>query len=415
MASGSTSSNSKDKTVPAPRTSWKDWVKDNFPLDDEDDESDREDLGLYLCPKKWPSTEQARNWSFDTPHPDHYADADEATASPPNSPSPEQGEEEENGEKAGEYSIFGGMTPRDPQSMDDSELASPTGHLNIEDLSEFINDDDDEESAQEASSTARLTQHLPNGAKPVPRIVASSLDVASYLAVSKGDCPTDPCRFAFSRLDGSTYFKMPKVVFYRCDDDENNETDLAENVSGIHYYSSTIDPTIAEKLAQKSAQHTLYGVRRGGQRGRLPYPPCQYSDPVKAEELEQELKNYLLEVEGDYRKDWVRHFLCLTAAAAASCEAIHSSLCLRSGVVPSVFLVPVVFLVASGKQLGAGAYSLEHFYDCPDRRTFNSLVFGGPVDGERDEGDEALMFDLCREFRGPREGMFSYWPSPALG
>ncbi|KAK0718557.1 hypothetical protein B0T26DRAFT_752465 [Lasiosphaeria miniovina] len=310
MASGSTCFNSKDNTVSAPQTtSWADWVKDNFPLDDEDDESDREDLGLYLCPKKSPSTEQARNRSLDTPHPDHCADADEATASPPNSPSTEQGEEEENGEETGKYSIFGGLTPRDPQSMDDSELASPMGEANIEDSSEFVNDDDDDESTPKASSTARLTQHLPNGAKPVPHIAASSLDVASYLSVSKGDCPTDPCRFAFSRLDRSTYFKMPKVVFYRCNDgddkDENSETDSAENLSGVHYYSSSVDPATAEKLARKSAQHTLEGVRRGGQRGRLPYLLCQYSNSVEAEELEQELKNHLLAVEGDYREDWV--------------------------------------------------------------------------------------------------------------
>ncbi|KAK0712586.1 Endonuclease/exonuclease/phosphatase [Lasiosphaeria miniovina] len=54
--------------------------------------------------------------------------------------------------------------------------------------------------------------------------------------------------------------------------------------------------------------------------------------------------------------------------------------------------------------------SLDDFFSMPSRRFFNQIVFGGRVDGERDEGrEEPVLWDLCREFHPARKGMYTCW------
>ncbi len=53
--------------------------------------------------------------------------------------------------------------------------------------------------------------------------------------------------------------------------------------------------------------------------------------------------------------------------------------------------------------------TLDEFLSTPSRRFFNHLVFGGRVYGERDEGREPVLWDLCREFHPTRPGMFTCW------
>ena len=52
----------------------------------------------------------------------------------------------------------------------------------------------------------------------------------------------------------------------------------------------------------------------------------------------------------------------------------------------------------------------EEYISTPNRRVFNHLVIGGEVVGERDEGrEEAVLWDLAREFHPDRQGMFTHW------
>jgi AP endonuclease-2 len=54
--------------------------------------------------------------------------------------------------------------------------------------------------------------------------------------------------------------------------------------------------------------------------------------------------------------------------------------------------------------------TLTEFLSTPTRRFFNHLVFGGRVEGERDEGrEEPVLWDLCREFHPTRAGMYTCW------
>ncbi|RYP33400.1 hypothetical protein DL767_004805 [Monosporascus sp. MG133] len=54
--------------------------------------------------------------------------------------------------------------------------------------------------------------------------------------------------------------------------------------------------------------------------------------------------------------------------------------------------------------------TVEDFFSTPTRRLFNQLVFGGNVQGERDEGREKpVLWDLGRLFHPTRQGMFTCW------
>ncbi|KAL7818693.1 Endonuclease/exonuclease/phosphatase [Trichoderma aethiopicum] len=54
--------------------------------------------------------------------------------------------------------------------------------------------------------------------------------------------------------------------------------------------------------------------------------------------------------------------------------------------------------------------SMEEWMNLPSRRLFNHLVFGGTVQGDRDEGrEQPVLWDLCREFHPAREGMNTCW------
>ncbi|PTB70490.1 DNA lyase [Trichoderma citrinoviride] len=54
--------------------------------------------------------------------------------------------------------------------------------------------------------------------------------------------------------------------------------------------------------------------------------------------------------------------------------------------------------------------SMDEWMNLPSRRLFNHLVFGGTVQGDRDEGREhPVLWDLCREFHPAREGMNTCW------
>ncbi|KAG7291553.1 hypothetical protein NEMBOFW57_001572 [Staphylotrichum longicolle] len=54
--------------------------------------------------------------------------------------------------------------------------------------------------------------------------------------------------------------------------------------------------------------------------------------------------------------------------------------------------------------------TLDEFLSTPSRRFLNHLVFGGRVEGQRDEGrEEPVLWDLCREFHPTRAGMYTCW------
>ncbi|KAL6830118.1 Endonuclease/exonuclease/phosphatase [Trichoderma camerunense] len=54
--------------------------------------------------------------------------------------------------------------------------------------------------------------------------------------------------------------------------------------------------------------------------------------------------------------------------------------------------------------------SIEEWMNLPSRRLFNHLVYGGTVQGDRDEGrEQPALWDLCREFHPAREGMNTCW------
>ncbi|KAH6607330.1 family 1 AP (apurinic/apyrimidinic) endonuclease [Trichoderma cornu-damae] len=54
--------------------------------------------------------------------------------------------------------------------------------------------------------------------------------------------------------------------------------------------------------------------------------------------------------------------------------------------------------------------SMEEWMNFPSRRLFNHLVYGGTVQGNRDEGrEQPVLWDLCREFHPAREGMNTCW------
>ncbi|UKZ47568.1 hypothetical protein TrVGV298_001791 [Trichoderma virens] len=54
--------------------------------------------------------------------------------------------------------------------------------------------------------------------------------------------------------------------------------------------------------------------------------------------------------------------------------------------------------------------SMEEWMNLPSRRLFNHLVYGGTVQGDRDEGrEQPVLWDLCREFHPAREGMNTCW------
>ncbi|KAL7938284.1 Endonuclease/exonuclease/phosphatase [Trichoderma chlorosporum] len=54
--------------------------------------------------------------------------------------------------------------------------------------------------------------------------------------------------------------------------------------------------------------------------------------------------------------------------------------------------------------------SIEEWMNLPSRRLFNHLVYGGTVQGDRDEGrEQPVLWDLCREYHPAREGMNTCW------
>ncbi|KAK6445838.1 AP endonuclease 2 [Trichoderma asperellum] len=54
--------------------------------------------------------------------------------------------------------------------------------------------------------------------------------------------------------------------------------------------------------------------------------------------------------------------------------------------------------------------SIEEWMNAPSRRLFNHLIYGGTVQGDRDEGrEQPVLWDLCREFHPAREGMNTCW------
>nr|AST15018.1 APN2 [Trichoderma spinulosum]AST15027.1 APN2 [Trichoderma spinulosum] len=54
--------------------------------------------------------------------------------------------------------------------------------------------------------------------------------------------------------------------------------------------------------------------------------------------------------------------------------------------------------------------SLEEWMNLPSRRLFNHLVYGGTVQGDRDqERGQPVLWDLCREYHPAREGMNTCW------
>lgn len=54
--------------------------------------------------------------------------------------------------------------------------------------------------------------------------------------------------------------------------------------------------------------------------------------------------------------------------------------------------------------------SIEEWMNVPSRRLFNHLIYGGTVQGDRDEGrEQPVLWDLCREFHPTREGMNTCW------
>ncbi|EHK42954.1 DNA lyase [Trichoderma atroviride IMI 206040] len=54
--------------------------------------------------------------------------------------------------------------------------------------------------------------------------------------------------------------------------------------------------------------------------------------------------------------------------------------------------------------------SIEEWMNVPSRRLFNHLIYGGTVQGDRDEGrEQPALWDLCREFHPTREGMNTCW------
>ncbi|KAL7790730.1 Endonuclease/exonuclease/phosphatase [Trichoderma ceciliae] len=54
--------------------------------------------------------------------------------------------------------------------------------------------------------------------------------------------------------------------------------------------------------------------------------------------------------------------------------------------------------------------SIEEWMNLPSRRLFNHLVYGGTVQGDRDQGrEQPVLWDLCREFYPAREGMNTCW------
>lgn len=54
--------------------------------------------------------------------------------------------------------------------------------------------------------------------------------------------------------------------------------------------------------------------------------------------------------------------------------------------------------------------SIEEWMNAPSRRLFNHLIYGGTVQGDRDEGrEQPVLWDLCREFHPTREGMNTCW------
>jgi AP endonuclease-2 len=54
--------------------------------------------------------------------------------------------------------------------------------------------------------------------------------------------------------------------------------------------------------------------------------------------------------------------------------------------------------------------SIEEWMNVPSRRLFNHLIYGGTVNGDRDEGrEQPVLWDLCREFHPAREGMNTCW------
>lgn len=62
------------------------------------------------------------------------------------------------------------------------------------------------------------------------------------------------------------------------------------------------------------------------------------------------------------------------------------------------------------EQLRKEEVSLDDFFSSPSRRFLNQIVFGGRVVGTRDEGrEEAVLWDLCREFHPTRTGMYTCW------
>ncbi|KAK5998931.1 DNA-(apurinic or apyrimidinic site) endonuclease 2 [Cladobotryum mycophilum] len=54
--------------------------------------------------------------------------------------------------------------------------------------------------------------------------------------------------------------------------------------------------------------------------------------------------------------------------------------------------------------------TMDEWKNMPSRRLFNHLVFGGEVQGDRDEGrEQPVLWDLCRLFHPNREGMNTCW------
>ncbi|PNS19689.1 exodeoxyribonuclease III [Sphaceloma murrayae] len=57
----------------------------------------------------------------------------------------------------------------------------------------------------------------------------------------------------------------------------------------------------------------------------------------------------------------------------------------------------------------AGMTHVE-YVSTPNRRVFNQMIIGGDVVGERDEGrDQAILWDMVREYHPDRQGMFTHW------
>lgn len=62
------------------------------------------------------------------------------------------------------------------------------------------------------------------------------------------------------------------------------------------------------------------------------------------------------------------------------------------------------------ESMRAEGMTYDEYLSSPNRRVFNQLVHNGRVPGTRDAGrEEAILYDLCREFHPDREGMYTHW------